>query len=71
MSQIAGTLALQIGEHYLQATSGGKGVLLPGINGEHAGRVVIVGSGVVGETCGALAYGEGIRVVFFDAIRTA
>ncbi|HEY7294528.1 MAG TPA: alanine dehydrogenase, partial [Dehalococcoidia bacterium] len=67
MSAVAGALALQIGEHYLEATSGGRGVLLPGIEGEHTGKVVIVGSGVVGEECGRLAYGEGIRVVFVDA----
>ncbi len=67
MSAVAGALALQIGEHYLEATSGGRGVLLPGIEGKHAGKVVVVGSGVVGEECGRLAYGEGIRVVFVDA----
>ncbi|HZQ38714.1 MAG TPA: alanine dehydrogenase [Dehalococcoidia bacterium] len=67
MSAVAGALALQIGEHYLEATSGGRGVLLPGIEGKHAGKVVIVGSGVVGEECGRLAYGEGVRVVFVDA----
>ena len=66
MSEVAGALALQVGEHYLEATSGGRGVLLPGIHGEHAGKVVIVGSGVVGEECGRLAYGEGVRVVFVD-----
>ena len=66
MSEVAGALALQIGEHYLEATNGGRGVLLPGIHGEHAGKVVIVGSGVVGEECGRLAYGEGIHVVFVD-----
>ncbi|HLZ69659.1 MAG TPA: alanine dehydrogenase [Dehalococcoidia bacterium] len=67
MSAVAGALALQIGEHYLEATSGGRGVLLPGIEGKHAGKVVVVGSGVVGEECGRLAYGEGVRVVFVDA----
>ncbi len=67
MSAVAGALALQIGEHYLEATSGGRGVLLPGIEGKHTGKVVIVGSGVVGEECGRLAYGEGVRVVFVDA----
>lgn len=67
MSEVAGALSLQIGAHYLEATSGGRGVLLPGIHGDHAGKVVIVGSGVVGEACGRLAYGEGIRVVFVDA----
>jgi alanine dehydrogenase len=67
MSAVAGALALQIGAHYLEATSGGRGVLLPGIQGEHAGKVVIVGSGVVGEECGRLAHAEGVHVVFVDA----
>jgi alanine dehydrogenase len=66
MSEIAGTLALQVGEHYLEVTSGGKGVLLPCIHGEKAGKVVIIGSGVVGEACGRLAYRLGVRVVFVD-----
>jgi alanine dehydrogenase len=67
MSDVAGALSLQIGEHYLEATSGGRGVLLPGIEGKDPGKVVIVGSGTVGEACGRLAYGEGVRVVFVDA----
>jgi alanine dehydrogenase len=67
MSEVAGALSLQIGEHYLEATSGGRGVLLPGIDGKDPGKVVIIGSGIVGEACGRLAYGEGIRVVFVDA----
>lgn len=66
MSAVAGILSLQIGEHYLEATSGGRGVLLPGIRGEHAGKVVIVGSGVVGEACGRLAHALGARVTFVD-----
>jgi alanine dehydrogenase len=66
MSAVAGALALQIGAHYLEVTSGGRGVLLPGIRGDHAGKVVIVGSGVVGEECGRLAYAQGIHVVFVD-----
>jgi alanine dehydrogenase len=67
MSEVAGALSLQIGEHYLEATSGGRGVLLPGIEGKDPGKVVIVGSGTVGEACGRLAYGEGVRLVFVDA----
>ena len=67
MSEIAGSLALQIGEHFLESTSGGRGVLLPGVYGHEAGSVVIIGSGVAGEACGRLAYGEGIRVTFVDA----
>jgi alanine dehydrogenase len=69
MSEIAGSLALQIGQHYLEATNGGRGVLLPGIHGKDPGKIVIVGSGIVGEASGRLAYGEGIRVVFVDASR--
>jgi alanine dehydrogenase len=67
MSEIAGALSLQVGEHYLEATSGGRGVLLPGIEGKEPGKVVIVGSGIVGEACGRLAYGQEMRVVFVDA----
>jgi alanine dehydrogenase len=67
MSEIAGALSLQVGEHYLEATSGGRGVLLPGIEGKEQGKVVIAGSGIVGEACGRLAYHQGMRAVFVDA----
>ncbi|MGH2588983.1 MAG: alanine dehydrogenase [Dehalococcoidia bacterium] len=66
MSEVAGTLSLQIGEHYLEATNGGRGTLLPGVGGGDVGKVVIVGSGVVGEACGRLAHAVGARVTFVD-----
>jgi len=67
MSRVAGALSFQIGEHYLEATNGGRGVLLPGVEGHDTGKVTIVGSGVVGEECGRLGYAVGSNVVFFDA----
>ena len=47
MSMIAGRLSVQFGAHYLEK-SHGRGVLLGGIPGVPAGRVVILGGGVVG-----------------------
>jgi len=67
MSRVAGALAFQVGEHYLEATNGGRGVLLPGVEGHDTGKVTIVGSGVAGEECGRLAYAVGSEVVFIDA----
>uniref|UniRef100_UPI00064C39FA alanine dehydrogenase n=1 Tax=Rubrobacter aplysinae TaxID=909625 RepID=UPI00064C39FA len=47
MSEIAGRLVPQIGAHYLQRPSGGRGVLLGGATGVRPGRVVVLGAGIV------------------------
>ena len=48
MSAIAGRLAVQVGAWCLQKQNGGSGVLLPGLEGIAAGKVVIIGAGNVG-----------------------
>lgn len=48
MSEIAGKLGIQQGMKYLEKEYGGKGVLLPPVEGVKPGRVVIIGGGVVG-----------------------
>jgi alanine dehydrogenase len=47
MSRIAGRLAPLVGASLLMTDHGGSGVLLPGVEGVEAGRVVIVGAGAV------------------------
>jgi alanine dehydrogenase len=66
MSEIAGRLTPQIGAHYLQHHSGGRGVLLGGSTGVRPGRVLILGCGIVGSAAARVASGLGARVVVID-----
>ena len=62
MSAIAGRLAVQAGAWCLQTQNGGSGVLLPGLDGVPAGKVVILGAGNVGANALAVAHGMGAAV---------
>ena len=66
MSEIAGCLTPQIGAHYLQHHSGGRGILLGGSAGVRPGRVLILGCGIVGSAAARVASGLGARVVVID-----
>jgi alanine dehydrogenase len=66
MSEIAGRLTPQIGAHYLQYHSGGRGILLGGSAGVRPGRVVILGCGIVGSAAARVSSGLGARVVVID-----
>ena len=66
MSEIAGRLTPQIGAHYLQHQSGGRGILLGGSAGVRPGRVLILGCGIVGSAAARGASGLGARVVVID-----
>jgi alanine dehydrogenase len=66
MSEIAGRLTPQIGAHYLQRPSGGRGILLGGATGVRPGRVVILGCGIVGSGAARVASGLGAEVVVVD-----
>jgi alanine dehydrogenase len=65
MSAIAGRLAVQMGAWCLQKQNGGSGVLLPGLEGIAAGRVVILGGGNVGGNALHVAHGMGAQVTVF------
>ena len=62
MSAIAGRLAVQVGAWCLQKQNGGSGVLLPGVEGIPAGKVVILGAGNVGANALHVAHGIGADV---------
>lgn len=62
MSEIAGRMAVQVGAHYLERLSGGRGVLLGGVPGVPPGRVVVLGSGTVGSAAVRIATGMGAAV---------
>jgi alanine dehydrogenase len=66
MSEIAGRITPQIGAHYLQRPSGGRGILLGGSTGVRPGRVVILGCGIVGSAAARMSSGLGARVVVID-----
>ncbi|HEY9034663.1 MAG TPA: alanine dehydrogenase [Pseudomonadales bacterium] len=67
MSQVAGRLASQVGAHYLQATCGGRGVLLGGVDGAQPGQVLVLGGGMVGSNAVDVALGMGAAVTLVDS----
>ena len=66
MSEIAGRLTPQVGAHYLQRPSGGRGILLGGSVGVKPGRVVILGCGIVGSAAARVSSGLGAQVLVMD-----
>jgi alanine dehydrogenase len=66
MSEVAGRMAIQVGAHYLEKMSGGAGILLGGVPGVPAARVVILGGGVVGTNAAKIAVGMGAHVTIID-----
>jgi alanine dehydrogenase len=66
MSEVAGRMAIQVGSHYLEKMQGGRGVLLGGVPGVPAARVVILGGGVVGTNAAKIAVGMGAYVTIID-----
>jgi alanine dehydrogenase len=67
MSEIAGRMAVQVGAHYLERLSGGRGVLLGGVPGVPPGKVVVLGSGTVGSSATRIAAGMGAAVTVIGA----
>lgn len=66
MSEVAGRMAVQVGATYLEKMNGGRGILLGGVPGVMAGRVVIIGGGVVGTEAAKMAIGLGAHVTIID-----
>lgn len=66
MSEVAGRMAIQAGANSLEITRGGSGVLLGGVPGVLAAKVVVLGGGVVGTNSVRMAMGMGARVVVID-----
>ncbi len=66
MSEVAGRMAVQVGAQYLEKMNGGRGVLLGGVPGVPAARVVIIGGGVVGTNAAKMAVGMGAQVTIVD-----
>ncbi|HYD79565.1 MAG TPA: alanine dehydrogenase [Paucimonas sp.] len=66
MSEVAGRMSIQCGAHCLEKASGGRGMLLGGVPGVEAAKVVILGGGVVGSNAAIMAVGMGAQVVVLD-----
>ncbi len=66
MSEVAGRMAVQAGAKCLEKEAGGMGILLGGVAGVPAAKIVILGAGVVGSNAAQMAVGSGARVVVID-----
>jgi alanine dehydrogenase len=66
MSEVAGRMAPQVGAHHLQSDGGGRGVLMGGVSGVYAAKVVVLGAGVSGMNAAAIALGMQAEVLLVD-----
>jgi alanine dehydrogenase len=66
MSEVAGRLAPQVGSYHLMRPGGGRGVLMGGVPGVYAAKVVVIGAGVSGMNAAAIALGMQAEVLVLD-----
>ncbi len=66
MSEVAGRLAPQVGSYHLMRHGGGRGVLMGGVPGTYAAKVVVIGAGVSGQNAAAIALGMQAEVLLLD-----
>ena len=66
MSEVAGRMAVQVGAHCLEKEQGGLGILLGGVPGVAAAKVVILGGGVSGTNAARVAMGMEAHVTVID-----
>jgi alanine dehydrogenase len=66
MSEVAGRMAAQVGAHCLEREAGGRGVLMGGVSGVYAAKVVVLGAGVSGMNAAAIALGMQAEVLLLD-----
>jgi alanine dehydrogenase len=66
MSEVAGRLAPQVGSYHLMSQGGGRGVLMGGVPGVYAAKVVVIGGGVSGQNAAAIALGMEAEVLLLD-----
>jgi alanine dehydrogenase len=66
MSEVAGRLAPQVGAHCLLRAEGGRGVLMGGVSGVYAAKVVVIGAGVSGMNAATIALGMQAEVLLLD-----
>lgn len=66
MSEVAGRMSIQAGAHCLEKEQGGSGMLLGGVPGVEAAKVVVIGGGVVGTNAIRMAMGMEAHVTVID-----
>lgn len=66
MSEVAGRLAPIVGANAMLKPNGGPGLLVPGVPGTRAARVVVLGGGVAGTNAVSVAVGLGAEVTVLD-----
>src|SRR4051812_18202168 len=66
MSEVAGRMSVQVGAHCLEKEQGGMGILLGGVPGVRAAKVVILGGGVSGTNAARMAMGMEAYVTVID-----
>ncbi len=66
MSEVAGRMSIQAGAHSLEKAQGGCGMLLGGVPGVAAAKVVVLGGGVVGTNAARMAMGMEAHVTVLD-----
>ena len=66
MSEVAGRMSIQVGAHCLEKEQGGMGVLLGGVPGVAAAKVVVIGGGVSGTNAARMAMGMEAYVTVID-----
>ncbi|HJQ55531.1 MAG TPA: alanine dehydrogenase [Vineibacter sp.] len=66
MSEVAGRLSIEAAALALRRHSGGRGLLLGGVPGVPAARVLIIGGGTVGTQAARMAVGLGAETIILD-----
>ena len=66
MSEVAGRMSIQVGAHCLEKEQGGSGLLLGGVPGVAAAKVVVIGGGVAGTNAARMAMGLEAHVTVID-----
>ncbi len=66
MSEVAGSLAAQMGAFCLEAKNGGLGILLSGVPGVKPAKVTVLGGGVSGLAAARVIAGMGAKVSILD-----
>lgn len=66
MSEVAGRMSIQVGAHLLEKLPGGAGILLGGVPGVHAAKVVVLGGGISGTNAIRMAMGMEAQVYVID-----
>jgi alanine dehydrogenase len=66
MSEVAGRMSVQAAAHHLESPAGGAGILLGGVPGTPAAKVLIIGGGVSGTEAAKIALGMRAMVRVLD-----